>query len=237
MEVKATLINSQQGSFRRKSLLDIFEKITNKEKQYDLNISNIRTFQHGLKIEFEDREILFNDHTLELEFDHISKAELYILDNGEIYYFNLGQKGKSYDAYKGEVEEEYDYIDMSSETDKLQKRLGVEFIPNSYLASFAQIVLDPNYALGDVIGNKRSTFYEDFKRVKEDKIRRILDSINEAINNGTYMEAAYKIDPVTKQYTPIGKDDVFTSEEVINQLHKELEQSRQNQEQQGGKSL
>ena len=227
MAVKATLINAPEGAFRKRTLKDFFEKMCAEHIEMSC-FYEAQTFEHGLKITFKDDRLYFNDHTLDVEFHALSQAELYILDTGEIYYFNLGQQGKSYDPYGEIVEEEYKFIDMSSETDKLQKRLGKEFKVDGKVIDFID-------SLGLLSG---TSLRQSLKAKKEEKINQVLELIRDAIKDGTYLETAYKYDPNTKQYSSIGKEEAFTEEEIhIKILNERAARIKENEEQQGGKTL
>lgn len=208
MEVKATIINSpQSGKLEENSLIELFNSIRVSDIEPGIN-----DFENGIKIDFYDSEENYygEGDISEPESDlREYKANLYIFNDGNVFYVSKGNKFTVWPQFPFMPVVESDFSDVSEITDKLDEKLGKEIRIKKNIDKE-----ETKPMLLDVFVKK---YIEVANSVKTSLARRkanlLLYKVKESIKNKTYSEETFRFDPKTKMILPtnISKKDEQTS--------------------------
>ena len=208
MKTNAIIYNMSRGeNLSQKSLIELFKKMSGEEFQSKIGIRTIKDYEHGIKINLYYYNNYFNDHTLDMEWETEEQAELYLFDNGEIFYVHKGQKSRDI-----EIGDDYpllymtsDYPDVSDITDELDKKLGKEYTLRKIIKnknSFVQL-------MSDIFINSNIEELNDKKeKIIKERRKKIIKMVKESIKEGTYKETVYNHNSKTNEYVMWSEKDL-----------------------------
>ena len=211
MKVKARIINMPESRIEgiQENLkicgIDGY-KLRRKSIVEDLNnLNNIKTnvFENGIVIEFKvDPYVVVVDRLGygDTDEDYIGApaeyAELYILDNGEVYYVHKGYTDGTYRRY-----EFYETGGMEFNTEQiiqsLKEKLGKEYLMEEEI-DVNKISLD-SY-IDDIKDNIKNNNIKlrNKKILMDQKVKRLVSLVKNSIKKGEYEETLCSYDPETK---------------------------------------
>lgn len=213
MKVKARIINMPESRIEgiqenlKNCGIDGY-KLNRKSIVEDLNnLNNIKAnvFENGIVIEFKvDPYVVVVDRWGygDTDEDYIGApaeyAELYILDNGEVYYVH---KGYTNGGFRGSEWIETDGMEFNTEQiiQSLKEKLGKEYLMEEEI-DVDKISLDSYIDdIKDNIKNNNIKLRNKNKKILMDqKVKRLVSLVKDSIKKGEYEETLCSYDPETK---------------------------------------
>ena len=210
MEVKATIINMPESKMQtmefeewknkiiegwggadyklnRESIVEDIEKINNK--------SNARVYAHGIVIPYIREADVDMDPRYDEEYYSTpeEQAEMYIFDNGEIYYVHKGfNKNYGWTLITGDRSKGENEFDISRTTEILESKLGKE--------------LNVEKESNNFINKIKSTTKEEQKKKKKEAI---INGVKKALAEGKYTEKVNMFDPETNMIVEQGQKRII----------------------------
>ncbi len=197
MEVKATIINMPESKMQTMEFEDWYikklqewggvnYKLNRETLVEDIenlnNQSNVKVFEHGIVVPYVREAMTGEDTRYDEEFNETptESANMFIFDNGEVYYVH---EGYNYSSDLTNVPIKGQEFDTSQITENIKSKLGKEY-------EIETKETESKGLFSSIRENQK-------KNLVEKKKEAILSGIKNAIKEGKYVEETKAFDPET----------------------------------------